>query len=104
MQTTHMIKPVPVQTLTLILLEAIQIFTLKDDVTTTTDVVFDDSDSSSGKTTTSFTDSWGRSFIWHSAFQIRFDNGVTLQDPGVYIRNDSNLPITVTSSVDTTIG
>ena len=80
-------------------------FYIKDDVKTNTDVVFDDSDSSSGKTTTSFTDSWGRSFIWHSAFQIRFDNGVdngvTLQDPGVYIRNDSNLPITVTSSVDT---
>ena len=77
-------------------------FYIKDDVTTTTDVVFDDSDSSSGKTTTSFTDSWGRSFIWHSAFQIRFDNGVTLQDPGIYIRNDSNLAITVSSSVDKT--
>ena len=74
-------------------------FYIKDDVTTNTDVVFDDA-VSTGKTTTSYIDSWGRSFIWHSAFKITFDNGVVLQDPGIYVRNDSSLSLTVTSSVD----
>ena len=74
-------------------------FYIKDDVNSNTDVIFDD-DVSTGKTTTSFIDSWGRSFIWHSAFKITFDNGVILQDPGFYVRNDSSLSLTVTSSVD----
>ena len=52
-----------------------------------------------GQTTKLVNDSWGRSFIWHSAFKINFSNGVTLQDPGVYVRNDSNLVVTVSSSV-----
>ena len=53
----------------------------------------------SGQTTKLVNDAWGRSFIWHSAFKINFSNGVTLQDPGVYVRNDSNLVVTVSSSV-----
>ena len=55
-----------------------------------------------GQTTKLVNDIWGRSFIWHSAFKINFSNGVTLQDPGVYVRNDSNLQVTVSSSVTKT--
>jgi len=52
-----------------------------------------------GQTTKLVNDSWGRSFIWHSAFKINFSNGVILQDPGVYVRSDSNLVVNVSSSV-----
>ena len=72
-------------------------FYIKDLPADPNDVNFDDSPS--GQTTQLVTDIWGRSFIWHSAFKINFSNGVTLQDPGVYVRNDSNLVVTVSSSV-----
>ena len=64
------------------------------------DVNFDDG--ISGQTTKIVKDNWGRSFIWHSGFKINFSNGVSLQDPGVYVRNDSNLEVTVTSSIEKT--
>lgn len=72
-------------------------FYIKDLPNDPNDVNFDDSPN--GQTTKLVNDAWGRSFIWHSAFKINFSNGVTLQDPGVYIRNDSNLLVTVNSSV-----
>ena len=75
-------------------------FYIKDLPNDPNDVNFDDT--ISGQTTKLVNDVWGRSFIWYSAFKINFGNGVTLQDPGVYIRNDSNLGITVTSSVNKT--
>ena len=75
-------------------------FYIKDLPNDPNDVNFDDT--ISGQTTKLVNDVWGRSFIWYSAFKINFGNGVTLQDPGIYIRNDSNLGITVTSSVNKT--
>ena len=72
-------------------------FYIKDLPNDPTDVNFEGT--ASGQTTKLVNDAWGRSFIWHSAFKINFSNGVTLQDPGVYIRNDSNLGVTVTSTV-----
>ncbi len=72
-------------------------FYIKDLPLDPNDVIFDDS--VTGQTTKIVNDSWGRSFIWYSAFKIKFVNGVTLQDPGVYVRNDSNLVTTVTSSL-----
>ena len=75
-------------------------FYIKDLPGIANDVIFNDT--GSGQTTKVVKDSWGRSFIWHSAFKIKFSNGVTLQDPGVYVRNDSNLETTVNSSVNKT--
>ena len=75
-------------------------FYIKDLPNDPTDVNFEGT--ASGQTTKLVNDAWGRSFIWHSAFKINFKNGVTLQDPGVYIRNDSNLGVTVTSTVNKT--
>ena len=72
-------------------------FYIKDLPADPNDVIFDDS--VTGQTTKPVNDVWGRSFIWYSAFKIKFSNGVTLQDPGVYVRNDSNLGVTVNSSV-----
>ena len=72
-------------------------FYIKDLPADPNDVNFDDS--LSGQTTKLVTDIWGRSFIWHSAFKINFSNGVILQDPGVYVRSDSNLVVNVSSSV-----
>ncbi|MBT3666716.1 MAG: hypothetical protein HN548_04490, partial [Opitutae bacterium] len=75
-------------------------FYIKDLPDDPNDVIFDHD--STGQTTKVVTDIWGRSFIWHSAFKINFSNGVTLQDPGVYVRNDSNLQVTVSSSINKT--
>ena len=77
-----------------------QDFYIKDLPGDPNDVSFDNE--ISGQTTKIVKDSWNRSFIWHSAFKINFSNGVTLQDPGVYVRNDSNLQVTVSSSVTKT--
>lgn len=77
-----------------------QDFYIKDLPGDPNDVSFDDG--VSGQTTKIVKDNWNRSFIWHSAFKINFSNGVTLQDPGVYVRNDSNLQVTVSSSVTKT--
>jgi hypothetical protein len=75
-------------------------FYIKDLPLVANDVIFDDT--GTGQTSKIFQDVWGRSFIWHSAFKIKFSNGVTLQDPGIYVRNDSNLEITVNSAVNKT--
>ena len=77
-----------------------QDFYIKDLPGDPNDVSFDDG--ISGQTTKIVKDNWNRSYIWHSAFKINFSNGVTLQDPGVYVRNDSNLQVTVSSSVTKT--
>jgi hypothetical protein len=52
-----------------------------------------------GQTTVEVKDTWGRSYIWHSAFKVKVQ-GHTVQDPGVYVRNDSALAVTVQSSVN----
>jgi len=52
-----------------------------------------------GQTTLEIKDTWGRSYIWHSAFKVTVQ-GFTVQDSGVYVRNDSTLPVTVQSSVN----
>ena len=52
-----------------------------------------------GQTTVEVQDTWGRTYVWHSAFKVTLQ-GVTVQDPGVYVRNDSTLPVTVQSSVN----
>jgi hypothetical protein len=51
-----------------------------------------------GQTTLDVKDTWGRSYVWHSAFKVTVQ-GVVVQDSGVLARNDSTLPITVQSSV-----
>ena len=79
---------------------SIKDFYIKDLPGIANDVIFDDT--GTGQTTKVVKDSWGRSFIWHSAFKIKFSNGVTLQDPGIYVRNDSNLDTTVNSAVNKT--
>ena len=43
------------------------------------------------------TDSFGRSFVWYSAYKIVFDDGSVLQDPGVLVVNPSDLNVTVSS-------
>jgi hypothetical protein len=51
-----------------------------------------------GMTTLEVADTWGRPYIWHSAFKVTIQ-GFTVQDPGVIVRNDSSVPVTVQSSV-----
>jgi hypothetical protein len=54
-----------------------------------------------GQSTVGFQDNRGRSYVWHSAFKVQLQ-GAIVQDPGVYVTNDSNLPLTVQSSVSKT--
>ena len=58
--------------------------------------------SGTGMTTVEFQDAYGRSYVWHSAFKATVQ-GVAVQDPGVYVRNDSSLSVTVQSSVNKTL-
>lgn len=54
-----------------------------------------------GQTTVEVQDTWGRPYIWHSAFKVQLA-GLTVQDPGVFVLNDSTLQVTVQSSVTKT--
>ena len=79
-------------------------FYFKDDPSAPSDIVVNDA-TSGGSSQVSYQDDWGRSFIWYSAFKINFtdpNTGATfiLRDPGIYVRNDSNLAITVSSTID----
>ena len=54
-----------------------------------------------GQTTLEVKDAKGISYIWHSAFKAKLQ-GLTVQDPGVYVINDSTTPVTVQSSINKT--
>ena len=44
-------------------------------------------------------------YVWHSAFKVKLKSGadeVTVQDPGVFVLNDSTMPVTVQSSINKT--
>ena len=59
----------------------------------------------SGQTTVQAKDAWGRVYVWHSAFKVKLKSGtdeVTVQDPGVFVLNDSTMPVTVQSSINKT--
>lgn len=55
-----------------------------------------------GQTTVQALDTWGRVYVWHSAFTVQLQGGVTVQDPGVFVLNDSTMPVTVQSSISKT--
>ena len=58
-----------------------------------------------GQTTVQAKDAWGRVYVWHSAFKVKLKSGtdeVTVQDPGVFVLNDSTMPVTVQSSINKT--
>jgi len=55
-----------------------------------------------GQTTVQAQDTWGRVYVWHSAFKVQLQGGVTVQEPGVFVLNDSTMPVTVQSSVSKT--
>ena len=58
-----------------------------------------------GQTTVQVKDAWGRTYVWHSAFKVKLKSGadeVTIQDPGVFVLNDSTMPFTVQSSITKT--
>nr|ADI21860.1 hypothetical protein [uncultured verrucomicrobium HF0130_25O04] len=55
-----------------------------------------------GQTTVQAQDTWGRVHVWHSAFKVQLTGGVTVQDPGVFVLNDSTMPVTVQSSISKT--
>jgi hypothetical protein len=55
-----------------------------------------------GQTTVQAQDAWGRVYVWHSAFKVQLTGGVTVQDPGVFVLNDSTMPVTVQSSISKT--
>ncbi|MBT3637363.1 MAG: hypothetical protein HN531_10520 [Opitutae bacterium] len=59
-------------------------------------------DTGTGQTTVQAQDTWGRVYVWHSAFKVQLTSGVTVQDPGVFVLNDSTMPVTVTSSISKT--
>jgi hypothetical protein len=54
-----------------------------------------------GQTTLEVQDAKGISYIWHSAFKAELQ-GLTVQDPGVYVINDSTTQVTVQSSINKT--
>ena len=58
-----------------------------------------------GQTTVQVKDAWGRTHAWHSAFKVKLKSGadeVMIQDPGVFVLNDSTMPFTVQSSITKT--